>query len=254
MDLVEIETAKESLGSFKMLAPAEAKRRLEQVFESPQAEVLTEVWVEAYSELVKVGDFPELKGLVRELCEAQGRTEARMEELAQAQGRTEARVGGLEAAMERLAAAQARTEEALGQLSRQVGGLSETVGGDLEDTAYIVLHEVLNRELGWQVEPLERVWQKWGDEPEEVDVFGRAKDPSRPDQVIWIVGEAKHNLTRKAVERFAGRVARARAHLEGEVFPVCFCYRARPEVQEEVRASGMRFMSSAMLVRRRARW
>ena len=54
-----------------------------------------------------------------------------------------------------------RTEEALGQLIRQVGGLSERVGGDLEDTACIVLHEVLNRELGWQVEPLEGVWQTW---------------------------------------------------------------------------------------------
>ena len=105
--------------------------------------------------------------------------------------------------------AQTGTEEALGQLSRQAGGPGETVGGDLEDTAYIVLHEVLNRELGWQVEPLERVWQTWGDEPEEVGVFGRA-----------------------------------RAHLEGEVFPVCFCYRARPEVQEDVRASGMRLVLS----------
>ena len=57
-----------------MLAPTEAKRRLEQVFEPPQAEVLTEVWVEAYGELVKVGDFTELKGLVRDLSEAQGRT------------------------------------------------------------------------------------------------------------------------------------------------------------------------------------
>ena len=220
-----------------MLTPTEARRRLEEVFEAPQAEVLTKVWVEAFGELVKVGDFTELKGIVRELSEAQGRTEAAVVKLSQAQGRTEA-------ALERLAEAQAGTEEALGRLSRQVGGLSETVGGDLEDVAYIVLHEVLNRELGWEVEPLERVWQEWGEEPEEVDVFGRARDPSRPEQVIWIVGEAKHNLTLREVKRFAGRVERARAHLDGEVFPVCFCYRARPEVQEEVRASGMRLVFS----------
>jgi hypothetical protein len=246
------------MGSFKMLTPTEAKSKLEQVFEPSQADVLTEVWVEAYGELVKVGDFAELKGLVRELVQAQGRTgarvgglEAAMEKLAEAQvrteeaqGRTEARVGGLEAAIEMLAEAQARTEVALGRLSRQVGGLSETVGGDLEDVAYIVLHEVLKRELGWEVEPLERAWQKWGEEVEEIDVFGRARDPSRPEQVIWIVGEAKHNLTRKEVKRFAGRVERARAHLEGEVFPVCFCYRARPEVQEEVRTAGMRLVFS----------
>ena len=269
-----------------MLTPAEAKRRLGEVFEPPQAEVLTEVWVEAYGELVKVGDFSELKGLVRELTQAQGRTEKRIEELAQAQGRTEERVGGLEAAMERLAQAQSRTEErvggleaamerlaqaqerteermeelaqaqgrteermeelaqAQGRLSRQVGGLSDTIGGDLEDIAYIVLHEVLNRELGWQVEPLERVWRKWGEESEEIDIFGRAKDPSRSEQVIWIVGEAKHNLTKREVERFARQVERARSHLEGEVFPVCFCYRARPEVQEQVLAAGIRLVFS----------
>jgi len=222
-----------------MLTPTEAKSKLEQVFEPSQADVLTEVWVEAYGELVKVGDFAELKGLVKELAQAQGRTEARMggleaamEKLAEAQARTEA-------AQARTAEAQTRTEVALGRLSRQVGGLSETVGGDLEDVAYIVLHEVLKRELGWEVEPLERAWQKWGEELEEIDVFGRARDPSRPEQVIWIVGEAKHNLTRKEVKRFAGRVERARAHLEGEVFPVCFCYRARPEVQEEVRTAAL---------------
>ena len=188
---------------------------------------------------------------MEELAQAQGRTEERMEELAQAQGRTEERMGGLEAAMERLAqaqaqtaAAQARTELAMARLSRQVGGLSDVVGGDLEDIAYIVLHEVLQRELGWQVKPLERVWQEWGKGPEEVDIFGQAHDPSRPEQVIWIVGEAKHNLTKREVERFIRQVTRARAHLEGEVFAVCFCYRARPEVQARVQEAGLRLVFS----------
>ena len=192
-----------------------------------------------------------LEAAMERLATAQGRTEERvggleaaMERLAQAQGRTEERVSGLEAAMERLATAQGRTERALERLSRQVGGLSDTVGGDLEDIAYIVLHEVLQRELGWQVKPLERVWQEWGKGPEEVDIFGQAHDPSRPEQVIWIVGEAKHNLTKREVERFIRQVTRARAHLEGEVFAVCFCYRARPEVQAQVRAAGLRLVFS----------
>jgi tetratricopeptide (TPR) repeat protein len=187
----------------------------------------------------------------RDLAAAQARTEERvgrleeaMERLAQAQARTEERVGRLEEAMERLAQAQARTEHALERLSRQVGGLSETVGGDIEDIAYIVLHEVLKRELGWDVGPLERTWQRWDSKLEEVNVFGPARDPVRPDQAIWIVGEAKHNLTLKEVERFARQVQRAREHLVGEVFPVCFCYRARPEVQERVRALGLRLVFS----------
>jgi hypothetical protein len=46
------------------------------------------------------------------------------------------------------------------------------------------------------------------------------------------VGEAKHNFTLKEARKFAHRVEQARRHLEGTVFPVCFCYRARPEVQD----------------------
>jgi len=114
-----------------------------------------------------------------------------------------------------LAEAQARTERVLQQLSRQVGGLSDTVGGDIEDIAYIVLHDVLKREFGWQVGVLERSWQTWGRKPEEVNVFGQASDPARPDRVIWIVGEAKRNLSAREVKRFIKQVARAREQSGG---------------------------------------
>ncbi len=195
---------------------------------------------------------------VEELAVAQGRTEQRVEELAVAQGRTEQRVeelavaqGRTEQRVEELAVAQGRTEqrvgelaEAMGSLQKQVGGLSETVGGDIEDIAYIVLHDVLKRELGWDVMPLERSWQRWGVDVEEVDVFGQAMDPARADVTIWVVGEAKHNLTLKQVQRFEQLVTRARAHLTGEVFAVCFCYRARPEVQTAVKKAGLRLVFS----------
>ncbi len=41
------------------------------------------------------------------------------------------------------------------------------------------------------------------------------------------------------------QVERARGHLSGEVFPVCFCYRARPEVQEAVQEAGIRLVFSS---------
>jgi len=155
-----------------------------------------------------------------------------LERLAEAQAKTEERVTRLEAAVERLA-------DGMDKLRKQVGGLSETVGGDIEDIAYIVLYDVLKREYGWKVEPLERSWQEWDGELIEVDVFGQAKDPAGPERIIWIVGEAKHNLTMKEVERFVGVVERAARNLKGEIFPVCFCYRARPEVQNALRLQGI---------------
>jgi chromosome segregation ATPase len=105
--------------------------------------------------------FERIEGVIAQLAEAQTRTEQRvghletrmdrveaaLERLAEVQARTEERVGRLEAALDRLAQAQARTEAhveqlaqaqarteaALQQLTRQVGGLSETVGGDIRD-------------------------------------------------------------------------------------------------------------------------
>lgn len=200
---------------------------MQQVFDARTAGVMLRVLDKVAAQVRQAGvtreDFRELKQIVAELAEAQRRTTEEIKELV---------------------AAQVRTEAGIDRLRKQVGGLSETVGGDIEDIAYIVLHDVLKREFGWQVGVLEREWQTWDGEPEEVNVFGEATDPARPGQVIWIVGEAKHNLTQKEVDRFAGQVERARQHLVGEIFPVCFCYRARPEVQQRVRDAGIRLVFS----------
>jgi len=256
---------------------------MQQVFDARTAGVMLHVLDRVAAQVrqaeVTREDFRELKQIVAELAEAQRRTTEEMKKLAAAQARAEERIGRLEAAVERLAEAQRRTEErmaelvqaqtrteerltriefiveenskavanlvtAVDRLRKQVGGLSETVGGDIEDIAYIVLHDVLKREFDWQVGVLEREWLTWDGEPEEVNVFGEATDPARPGQVIWIVGEAKHNLTQKEVDRFARQVERARRHLVGEIFPICFCYRARPEVPQRVRDAGIRLVFS----------
>ena len=218
------------------------------------------------------GRMDRLEDALSRLAEAQVRTEehagrleaalaalaAEQRQLVAAQARTDERTGRLEAAVvtltegqrqlvegqHQLAQAQARTEVALRQLARQVGGLSNTVGGDIEDIAYIVLHDVLKREFGWDVGVLQRAWQRWNDRIEEINVFGRATDPTRPGRTIWIVGEAKHNLTLREAEKFVRQAARARQHLIGEVYTVCFSYRARPEVQERLQALGIPLLFS----------
>ena len=184
------------------------KERIAKVFDPPQASVLNEL-VDLHNEPAKASDLSELKPIDEDMAQA-----------------------------------EQRTEVALEQLSGQVGGVSETLGGDIEDIAYIVLHDVLQREFGWQVGVLERQWQTWSKEPEEVNILGQARDPSRPDQVIYIVGEAKYSLTARVVDRFIAQMERARDHLEGEIFPVCFCYRARPEVQQKVKDAGIRLVFS----------
>lgn len=221
---------------------------MQQVFDARTAGVMLHVLDRVAVQVRQAGvmreDFRELKQIVVELAEAQRRTTEEIKELAAAQTRTEERVDQLAEAQRQTSAAVRELTAGIDRLRQQVGGLRETVGGDIEDIAYIVLHDVLKREFGWQVGVLERKWQTWDGEPEEVNVFGEATDPARPGEVIWILGEAKHNLTAKEVDRFARQVERARRHLVGEIFPVCFCYRARPEVQQQVRDAGIRLVFS----------
>jgi DNA repair exonuclease SbcCD ATPase subunit len=207
------------------------------------------------------------------LAEAQARTEerlARVEEalarLAEAQARTEERLTRveegqrrLEEALARLAEAQAQAEERIArlerlmeQVTRQVGALSDVIGGDLEDAAYIVIHDTFTRELGWKVDVLERTFLRWDNHELEVDIMGRAYDPARPKYEIWIVGEAKYNITVGEVERFAKKLPLISEYLtrQGEekkerlIVPVCFCYRARPEVRERIYDLGFHLVFS----------
>ena len=59
-----------------------------------------------------------------------------------------------------------------------------------------------------------------------------------------IVGEAKHNLTMREVEDFARQVQRGRRYLVGEVYAVCFSYRARTEVRARLKELGIPLLFS----------
>jgi len=108
------------------------QRKLAGVFLPEQATVLAEVIHEAYTDLVKTGDFNELKEIVRdlsvkmgELAEAQKRTEQRAEELAEAQKETQKEVGRLDRALQELAEAQKETQKEVGRLDRALQELAE---------------------------------------------------------------------------------------------------------------------------------
>jgi hypothetical protein len=70
-------------------------------------------------------DIDEMKAIVRDLAQAQARTEDRLEELAQAQQRTERRIEELGGAVQKLAEAQQRTERRVEGLEGAVQRLAE---------------------------------------------------------------------------------------------------------------------------------
>lgn len=184
-------------------------RRFEGAFDPRQAKVLAEAIHDAYNDLVKTSDFNELKGIVRELADAQVRTEARLGELTVAQERTESRLGELAIAQERtesrlesLAIAQERTENNLNDLNlsvralvesvhnqnRELGGLSLSSSYALENEAYRLLPSLLQERYGIVLD--ERIVRaEIGGE--EINFLARGY---RNGQAICLVGEAKLRL------------------------------------------------------------
>ena len=249
-------------------------RKLETVFERPQAAVLGEVITDAYSDLVKTSDFNELKAIVRdlalaqqrterrmeELAEAQQRTEQRMEELAEAQQRTEQRVEELAEAQRELAEAQKNTQleiqtlsRRLGDLGATVGGLGNTLGYALENEAYRMLPNLLKEKYGLEI--IER-FIRTDVGGQEINILGRARQNGRE---LLIVGETKSRLDRprrkkqrkgkgwsKDIwEQLAEKVTAVQAaHPDVEIVPLIVTHYARPAVVEQAAKDGIIIVQS----------
>lgn len=126
-------------------------------------------------------DFSELKSIVRELAEAQKRTESRVEELAVAQ--------------KELAEAQKRTEGEIEKLTNslketwsQLGGLSRSFSYAFENEAYRNIPKLLNERFGYEVKE-KIVRAEIGGK--EINFFCKAIKDGRE---IYIVGESKVRL------------------------------------------------------------
>lgn len=203
--------------------------RFEKHFQPGQAGVLAEVIHESYTDLVKTSDFSELKGVVKELAQAQKRTEMRVEELAAAQNRTEQRV-------EQLQQAQTSTETALQNLARQVGGLSESFGGTLESFGIDLIPEVLENKWGLTVESADGETFTVNGREKNIDLAVRGTLEGRP---LVALCEIKSNLTKVEVYRFLKLTRQIAATLPGyDVRTLFFGYRANQAARDAIRSEG----------------
>jgi len=126
-------------------------------------------------------DFSELKGIVRELAEAQRRTEIRVEELAEAQRRTEIELKELAIEVRGLV-------KGLGETRGEVGGLSRTMSYAFENEAFRMLPDVLRRK--YSIEITEKLIREEVRE-KEINIFGKAR---RDGGEVFVVGESKLRL------------------------------------------------------------
>ena len=143
------------------------------------AGVIGAMYEELKNSVTKV-EFNELIEVVKELAEAQKRTELRVEELAEEQ--------------RSLAEAQKRTEVEVRELAKalkdtrvMVGGLSDTVGYGLEDRAIRSLPALLKDKYRISVSaPLVRKFVRYNGRQDELNIFGKGRKGRKQ---LYLVGE-----------------------------------------------------------------
>jgi len=229
------------------------------IHELAQAQAKTEARLE---ELAQAQAKTEAR--LEELAQAQAKTEARLEELAQAQAKTEARLEELtqaqaktEARLEELTQAQAKTEARLEELivvvkemqremtdiRRQFGGLAHAVGFQLEDRAYFSLPKLLEEEFGIKVKGRlsRKMIRTYKGEIMEINIIGKAEKDGKE---IYIIGEAKANLSIRHIIDFVDRLKDIKETLKKEIFPILVTYMTDLETEEYARSKNIRLYYS----------
>ncbi len=191
------------------------RNRLLQQFPEPQADLLARVFVESHDELVTKAELNELTGVVKELAEAQRQTAKELAELAEA---------------------QKRTDWAVADLAKQVGGLSNALGGSLEDFACDLVPEILEKHWAMQIASAgpEKIVE-FG-QHREFDVVVRGTISGKP---VMVLCETKARVNPVEVQRFLRVVEKAKAaHPEEDMRPLFFGYEADRKARELIVKAG----------------
>ncbi|MDW7998171.1 MAG: hypothetical protein RMI30_01765 [Thermodesulfovibrio sp.] len=142
---------------------------------------------------------------VNELAEAQKRTEERVNELAEAQKRTEERVSRLETALAELAEAQKRTEKAIEELTHALKETRQMVG-NLSDTVGYTLEDRAMKALPailferFGIKIKGRLIRKYIQYNGKYNEINIYGEGERQGQKITVIGEAKSRLSKSNID------------------------------------------------------
>ena len=169
---------------------------LQDSFSEQQAKTLTKVISKVIideSNIVTKVEFNDLKEIVaglavtvKELAEAQKRTEARVEELAEAQKKTEETVRRLVVDMS--------------DVKKQLGGLSMAVGYGIEDKYIPIMESFALNRYGADIDVVERKHIIYPDgKYDEINLY---LEGSIKNKKVYIIGESKAQPGKKDLDRF----------------------------------------------------
>jgi hypothetical protein len=242
---------------------------LKQTMDPTAAEKIVDVIGSVYEELknsVTKTEFNELKEIVRDLAEAQKRTEIRVEELAIAQKNTEVRLEKLTESVDKLtervdalagrmdqltervdeltvnmSRLERKVEDLVGEMKvfkRELGGLSHTVGYRLEDEAMKSLPALLKQDHSITVKG--RLIRDYVEiSPKryvELNIWGHGLKDGTP---VEIIGEAKSQLKKRDVDQFIQTIKNLEPVINRPIVPVVVTYQTSPDVRQYVRAKEM---------------
>ena len=208
-----------------MTLVSEIRGRLVRACPENQADLLAEVLVESHAELVNRADFHKLTEVVYDLGEAQKRTEMRVEEMQVTMQAMQASQQEMQGSLQAMQASQQEMQRAVTDLAKQVGGLSNAVGANLEDFACDLVPELL--EKYWRF-----VTVSAGPEElttadgvgREFDVVVRGTIDGRP---VTVLCETKATVSTTEVSKFLRIVEKVRGAYPGEdIRPLFFGYKA----------------------------
>lgn len=212
------------------------RTRLLQGFPEPQADLLAQVFIESYDELVTKAELNELTGVVntlaqsvQELAESQKQTDRSLAELSESQKQTDR-------SLAELAEAQKQTEWAMADLTKQVGGLANALGGSIEDFACDLVPELLEKHWEMQIDSARPEELMVGGRQREIDVVIRGSIAGKP---VVVLCEAKASVSPTEVQRFLKAVEKVRAARPTEdIRPLFFGYKANRTARDLIVQSG----------------
>lgn len=180
------------------------------------AEVIGLVYEELQNAVTKV-EFNELKEVVKDLAEAQKRTETKVEELAEAQKRTEEEIKTLVVTVK--------------NIQKELGGISNTIGYELEDKSYSIFPQVLKEDFNIHIKgDIERKFIMYpSGKDDEINIYGEG---TLAGEEVYIIGESKAQIGKNDVKDFIKLVKRVTDHLKKKIIPIILCYSIHPRVEK----------------------
>ena len=146
-----------------------------------------------------------------------------------------------------LAQAQVRTEKELRNLAYQVGRLSDTVGYGLEDLGQWILPAYLEKAYG--ITGIKRCTRKFvavDSQKAEIDLYARGK---RNGETVVVLGESKNRIGKTEVKNFVKRLRFLEKVFKETKFPLLFGYWAHPDAEQLAKDRGIEVICSYQLTR-----